>query len=294
MRRYFTQRQFAMTRLILLLAVLLATQCATGQDFSFGFKTGLNFNNIKGEKEEGEALDRNIGFHFGATFSWNITDLMGLRGEFLYSQKGTKRSYDGTSYYHFFTANNDVIRTTGVRTQDLNVSNTYLELPVMGFFKPHSRFEVYGGMSFGVLVSSSAFGNLKYETQSANPSTIEHELDFKYLADRPREYTLASPASTVKIGGESIPYPQSAGAYFEFVEDRGNLYKAIDLGVVGGVSVFLSKSLYISGRINYGLTDITKPRADVSLASLGDNGEFIERKDDDRNVSIQASVGFSF
>ncbi len=293
-----------MTRLFIFFAVLAFSSIASAQNFSFGFKTGLNFNNIKGDLEETadatESLDQNIGFHFGATFTWKATDLMGLRGEFIYSQKGTKRSFDGQSYYTFITADDNIIRTTGLRKQELNVTNTYLELPVLAYFKPHSRFEIYGGASFGLMVASSAFGNLRYsnikdETGSTpTPSEINHELDFNYIGDKAGEYTIGNPASTIKIKGDNVPYPQTAGAYFEFLESRGKLYKTIDLGVVGGISVYLSKSLYISGRMNYGLLDITKSKADVSLSTLDANKEFVSREDDDRNVSIQASIGFSF
>jgi Outer membrane protein beta-barrel domain len=290
-----------MSRLFAFCAVLFFATTVSAQDFSFGFKTGLNFNNIKGELEETadatETLDNNIGFHFGATFAWNITDLMGLRGEFMYSQKGTNRGFEGPSYYNFTTADNEIIRTTGLRKQDLNLNNAYIEVPIMAYFKPFSRFEVFGGASVGLLVNSSAFGNLKMtgikDEAGIAVGDINHELDFNYLADKAGEYTLGNPASTVKINGDNVPYPQTAGAYFEFLEDRGKLYKAFDLGLVGGVSVYLSKSLYLSGRINYGLMDITKSKADVSLSGL-DNGEFISRDDDDRNVSMQVSIGFSF
>lgn len=293
-----------MSRLFTLLFLFTFTCAASAQDFSFGFKTGLNFSNIKGDLEKTadgkESLDRNIGFHFGATFAWKATDLMGLRAELMYSQKGTKRAYNGSSYYTFVDLNDVKYPTTGIRQEDLNVNNSYIELPVMGYFKPHSRVEIYGGMSIGVLVSSTAFGNIKLSDiksengAAASPNVIDHELDFNYLSDKPGEQTYANPAETVSINNENVPYPQTAGAYFEFVEDRGKLYKAFDLGVIGGLSVYLSKSLYVSGRINYGLLDITKTKADVSFASKDASNEFIPRNDDDRNVTIQVSIGFSF
>ncbi len=292
-----------MTRLFIFSVMLAFSSAVSAQEFSFGFKTGLNFSNIKGDEEKTadatETLDQNIGFHFGATFAWEITDIMGLRAELMYSQKGTKRSFEGPSYYTFTTPNNDKFLTTGIRQQEMNVGNSYIELPIMAYFKPHSRFEIYGGMSFGVLVNSTAFGNIKfsdikYAGIPAVPNSIDHELDFNYLSDKAGEQTYDNPAETVKINNNNVPFPQTAGAYFEFVEDRGKLYSAFDLGVVGGLSVYLSKSLYVSGRINYGLLDITKTKADVSLSSLDDNNEFISRNDDDRNVTIQASIGFSF
>jgi Outer membrane protein beta-barrel domain len=280
-----------MFRLSLFCVMLFLANIATAQDFSFGFKTGLNFSEIKGDPEEGtnatETFDRNLGFHFGATFAWHITEMMGLKGELMYSQKGTRRNFEGDSYYNFLTPNNEAVRVTGVRKQELNITNSYLDLPVTFFVKPFSRFEIYGGASIGVLVKDDA-------GSSASPNTFEHELDFSYFSNEPGEMTYDEPASTVRIKNEEVPYPQTAGAYYESLEDRGRPYKGIDLGLVGGVSVYLSKSLYVSGRINYGLLDITKSKADVSLSKLDENNEFISRNDDDRNVSLQASIGFSF
>ncbi len=118
-------------------------------------------------------------------------------------------------------------------------------------------------------------------------------MDVNYFSDNPRGYTVGNPPQTISFKGQNVPVPQTAGAYFEFTEDRGNLYNIIDAGLVGGLSVFFNKGLYVTGRVNYGLTDVTKSKADVSLRQL-DNGEFITRDDDDRNFTIQASIGFSF
>ncbi len=282
--------------------MLAFTGSASAQQLSYGFKTGLNFNRIKGDVETDangqalEKLERETGFHFGATVAWNITDLMGLRGEFLYNQKGTERSFKGPSYYNFFTSDNEIVRTTGTRNQNLNVNNAYIDIPILFYYKPFQRFEIYGGGSVGFLVASTALGQITYSgiSDSGSPvAEIKHQLDFNYLSDKPMEAIYDDPASTVKIKGEDIPYPQSAGAYFEFVEGRGKLYKTVDFAVLAGLSAYLSKSLYLSGRINYGLSDITKSKADVSLSTL-DSGEFISRDDDDRNLSLQVSLGFSF
>ncbi len=284
--------------------MLALTNLASAQDFSFGFKTGLNFNQFKGDAEEGEnvseTFDRNVGFHFGATFAWAMTDLMGFRGELMYSQKGTRRSFKGDSYYSFLTADNEVVRTTGFREQELNINNSYIDLPILFYVKPVSKIEIYGGASIGVLVASTGFGNIEMtDLKDDNgaptaPTTIDHELDFNFIGDNPTERRFGTPAATIKIKNENVPYPQTAGAYYEFLEDRGRLYKSLDYGLVGGVSFYLSRTLYVSGRINYGLRDITKSKADVSLSALGADNTFIERNDNDRNVSIQASIGFSF
>jgi hypothetical protein len=274
------------------------------QDFSFGFKTGLNFNQFKGDAEEGdnvsETFDRNVGFHFGATFAWEMTDLMGLRGELMYSQKGSRRSFKGDSYYIFLDSNLEPVYTEGIRTQELNVINSYIDLPILFYIKPVNKIEIYGGVSVGIMATSTGFGNirmseLKDDTGApTDPNTINHELDFNFIANEPSERRFGDPASTIRIKNENVPYPQTAGAYYDFLEDRERLYRGFDYGLVGGISFYLSRTLYVSGRINYGLRDVTNSKADVSLSALGENNAFIERDDDDRNVSIQASVGFSF
>ena len=291
--------------MIRLLAVCLALCCATGvfaQDFGFGFKAGLNFNTFKGDAEKDDAgntveeFTSNTGFHVGATFAWEATDLMGLRGELLFSQKGSRRSFDGSSYYFFYNQNGEQINIAGTRRMDLNVSNSYFDLPVMGYVKPVKWLEIYAGGSIGVLISSTAFGELTYNGVTSTGAPIEkisHELDFNYFSDKPRAVTPANPPTTVKIGGENVTYPQIAGAYFEFQEDPGNLYRILDAGILAGLSIYFNKGLYVSGRVSYGLLDVTRSKADASLVKL-DNGSFITRDDNDRNFSLQASVGFSF
>jgi hypothetical protein len=303
-QNHFNQNLVPMSRLLFFCSMLTLANIANAQDFSFGFKTGLNFNQFKGDAEEGtnvsETFDRNVGFHFGATFAWEMTDLMGLRGELMYSQKGSRRSFKGDSYYNFLTADNEIVHTTGFRTQELNVNNSYIDLPILFYVKPVSKIEIYGGVSVGVMVTSTGFGNIRMsELKDDNgaptdPNTINHELDFNFIANEPGERRFGDLASTIKIKNENVPYPQTAGAYYDFLEDRGRLYRGFDYGLVGGVSFYLSRTLYVSGRINYGLRDLTNSKADVSLSALGENNAFIERDDDDRNVSIQASVGFSF
>ncbi len=293
-----------MARLFCISLFLCLATGIFGQDFSFGFKAGLNFTTFKGEAEkddQGETLEEfstNTGFLVGATFSWKATELMGLRSELLFSQKGSRRNFKGPSYYFFYNINGQQIPATGTRDMDINVSNSYFVLPVMGYIKPAKWLELYVGGYAGALISSTAFGNLVFDngvTLAGDKVSdkVKHELDYNYFGDRPRSATYSNPPETIKIKGESIPYPQTAGAYFEFTEDPGRLYKIFDAGVLGGVSVFFNKGLYLTGRLTYGLLDITRTRADVSLAKL-DGESLITRNDFDRNYTLQAGIGFSF
>ncbi len=303
MRRNFNfKNRNHMNRILFVFLAVCFTTASFAQDIGFGFKAGLNFNTFKGDAEADDAgnsleeFSTNTGFHVGATFTFAATELMGLRGEFMLSQKGGRRAYNGPSYYFLYDLDGNRSQVSGNRKIDINVNQSYLEIPVMGYFKPVKFLEIYAGGSIGFLVGSSGFGELTFNGVGPTGAALKefsHELDVNYFGDNPRGFSVGNPPQTITYKGQTIPVPQTAGAYFEFTEDRGNLYKVIDAGLVGGLSIFFNKGLYVSGRVNYGLTDVTKSNADVSLRQL-DNGEFITRDDDDRNFSIQASIGFSF
>ncbi|HFA47487.1 MAG TPA: hypothetical protein ENJ95_00560 [Bacteroidetes bacterium] len=273
------------------------------QEFGYGFRAGLSFNTLISDSEtdangtELESFTSNTGFHVGAIFTWKATDLMGARAEFIYTQKGGRRTFKGPSYYTFTTTTDKEILTTGTRELNLNLTSSYFEFPITGYVKPLEWLEVYGGVSAGFMVASNVFGNLKYtDGQTSNGigfDAIDYEIDGNYNTDNINKQIFRNPVKTISIGNETVEVPNSVGVYYEFEKDPGRLYKTFELGAVGGISVYLNKGLFVSGRVNYGLTDITKTNADVSLAKL-ENGKFIKRDDKDRNFSIQASIGFSF
>lgn len=291
-----------MRTLFLFFAIFCLATSTYAQDFSFGIKAGMNQSTFRGDAETDDAgntvEDYNgaPGFHVGATFAWEATELMGLRGEFLFSQEGGDRTFDGPSYYILKPTSDNPIYATGTRKTELNVTNSYLKFPVMGYIRPLPWLEFQAGGSVGFLISSTGFGDISFDGTASNgsPISLRHELDVRYFGDRPGEATIIDPPNTVQVGGEAIPYPQTAGAYFEFAEDRGHLYKVVNIETLAGISLYLNKGLYISFRASFGLTDLTKAGADVSQVKLDDNNQFISRNDKDTSVSLQASVGFSF
>ncbi len=289
-----------MLRFIAFFFVCCLAGTAFSQEFGYGFKAGLNFNSFNSDSEtdaagkELETFSGNTGFHVGAIFTWKATELMGLRGELLFSQKGGRRKFNGPSYYTLTASDGSVFNTTGTREQRLNVTNAYIDIPLMGYYKPVQWLELFAGGNIGFLVSSTAVGELKYSEGRIDQSTVpafDYELDFNYYSDDAGSFTASE--ELIQVKGIDVALIETAGAYAEFDEDRGKLYKTIDAGLVGGLSLFFNKGLFISGRLNYGLSDITKSEADVSLVSQN-NGAFIARDDKDRNFSIQASIGFSF
>jgi lipocalin len=64
--------------------------------------------------------------------------------------------------------------------------------------------------------------------------------------------------------------------------------------VQGGLSFYLNQGLFVSFKGYYGLSDITRNEADYSVLELNDDQSLIFKSDDDRNITLQASVGFHF
>ena len=91
-----------------------------------------------------------------------------------------------------------------------------------------------------------------------------------------------------------IIQPSNIDAYYEAADNDENKFRTIDLGLNAGVAFFLNRGLYVGVRANYGLTDITNEGQDVSQVALTNTNQYVTRDDQDRNISIQASVGFRF
>jgi hypothetical protein len=52
--------------------------------------------------------------------------------------------------------------------------------------------------------------------------------------------------------------------------------------------------VYLGGRVIYGLSDVDDDQYDIAYQSLDSSNNFIYRTDDNRNLTIQASIGFLF
>lgn len=290
-------------RLFLLLSITSFFTTVNAQDIAYGFKAGLNFNRVIADSEMDangmslESFDGKTGFHVGATFTWKATDLMGLRGEFLFSQKGYKRRYNGPSFYDVSTDNGvEINLENGNRNIFISNANSYIEIPVMGYIRVAKWLELHAGASVGILVSSTAVGDFVYTgtTAGGTPIEIEYDLDYRYGADDPGDFDSAAEPITIIIDNDPFTLPNSAGAYFEYDTDEGRFHNLLDFGLIGGMSFYLNKGLYVAGRVSYGLTDITNDDADYSFLGKDADGNFITTNEDDRNFSIQATVGFSF
>jgi Outer membrane protein beta-barrel domain len=283
---------------LLFLALLSAPVWAQAQ-LRTGFKTGLNFATVQGPSEVNDAgvnletNDNTTGFHIGATFSYSIIDMFGLRGELIYSRKGFKNAYDGQTFRNFGGT-----ATTGTGKYLISITNSYIDIPVMAYVR-FKDFELSAGPYAAFLIQSTGQGSLQYSGRTPPPlqnavNNVEIFFDHNYLRDKPGGVGDGSENITVRVDGRTLELPKTVGAYYDLTEDKGNLYNRLDYGLVGGLTYYLSRSLYAGARLQYGLADLTNNDVDVSRLKPGTNNTPILRNDRDRNFTWQASIGFSF
>ena len=290
-----------LTTFVLLTALLALPLTTFAQEFSGGFRAGLNFTRIDGPSEtlndgtELEDFNMVTAFHVGAVFNYAFTDLFGLRGELLYSQRGVDYSFEGPSYWVFRTVDDDrVFSTTGNRNTVLDITLSYIDIPLMAYGRV-GRFEFIGGVTTSFLISSRGDGELTYSgttTGGANVQPFTAALSFNYFRDGIEE----NPNNPVtrNLDGKIAIIPETLGANFAELDEDEAVFSFLDLGLTGGISFYLNQGLYLGGRFTYGLLDATREERDVSRVSLDENRNYINRDDFDRNINFQASIGFLF
>ncbi len=279
----------------ILLAIWLLPSISHAQ-LRGGFKTGLNFSTFKGPllstANAKETFESATGFHVGPVVQWPITQSFGVKAELLYNQSGGKYHFDGTGFNIFRAEDGTKILATGAKKVDLNLLNTYLDLPVMGYLRVGS-FQLDGGFRVGFLVSSTADGRMVFSGKTALGTPIpeiKQTLFYNYKKDKAGEADYSSFTEMI-LDGKNTQIPEKIGAYF-FEDKKEKYFNSLDLGLSIGASYFIGRSLYIGARANFGLSDITNNQADFSqIKTEGLN--LIRQADKDKNFQIQLSIGFS-
>lgn len=292
-----------MFRLPLLCCMLMMATFVQAQSglLGYGFRAGLSLAKIDGPSElrpDGNELEQNkmsTGFHIGLTLNLKLTDIMGLRTELLYSQRGTDYTYDGPSYFLLKNQNLDPLILRGTRLQTINVSNAYLDIPIVAYYKI-GYFEVSAGLNTGILVASTAGGNITYSgVSSATGAAItpfEVNLNYNYSGDEAGE--ASANTQNVFVDGFMYEVPEFIGAYYSYPAKDGRFFKTIDLGLNFGLSYYLNDGLFLGAKYILGLNDVTNNYYDVSLKDINPNRTLIPRSDVDKSSSFQFSVGFNF
>ena len=282
----------------LLAFFLLAPVVGLHAQFSGGFRAGLNFISFDADTEmnDGMSLEdfrRTTGFHVGATFAYAITDLVGLKADLMYSQKGGEVRYQGPSYFYLYNDASDAegLRINGNLDSERDVLNSYIDIPVVAYYRL-GPLEIEGGVSAGFLVNSRASGSATFSNvvlPDGRPiADVSYNYDYNYFNDDIGFEAIVEPS-------ESRPgYPAVIDAYYNS-EDNRPLYRRLDFGLVGGASFFLNNGLYLGLRYQFGLTDATRGENDLRLTRTeGVSDREYNTEDKDYNRVIQASVGFRF
>jgi hypothetical protein len=280
----------------------LGLSAALPAQFSAGFVAGMNFSQISGPSEMSDnmqELEKNTfksGFHVGARFNYAFSRAFGVRAELQYSQKGTDYTYDGQSYWVFVTSQNRRIFSTGQRTEVTRVVFNGLETPLLAYARA-GKLEIGAGAYLNLIFRAAGTGELRYRGISEQGATIDPftiALDINYFnadaGDGP-----FSGAQTVFVDGEPISLPTTLGGNFSPLTGiTETLYNRFDNGLIGHLAYYLNQGFSLGLRLNYGLSNLTRMDGDVAAARFSPERQPVFRDDFDRNVTLQASIGFNF
>lgn len=293
------QSMFLLAAGLLLISFGLSAQ----NSFYGGFKAGMNFATIDGPLELGnndqelESFSYTTGFHVGVNFNLNLTDYFGLRGEIIYGQKGAEYDFSGQSFMPFYRVDEmGSLIASGSRNTRLSITNTYLDLPVSAFIR-FGRLELSGGLSLGVLVSSRAVGEIVFNGISPQGENINNAVfivDGSYFDTDAFDVNNPGTAEEIRIDGRRVVLPESVGAYYDNPNPDKSLFNTLDASVQGGLSFYLNQGLFLSFKGYYGISDISRNEADYSVVELNNDQSLVFKSDDDKNITLQASVGFHF
>jgi hypothetical protein len=290
----------------ILIIVLIGISFYSMQAQGWGtiFRAGLTMSTYRGDLLQDnaganlESLGYVSGFHLGAGARYKIDYLQkyGISFEVVYTQKGSRINYDGPSYFIFKNADNFRQVTTGTRNYALDISTSHFDIPLTFFAKPIKSLEFSAGVYASFLLRGEAGGNYRYIADGVPNVEFSTLLEQNFRNDRLADYTqpFTGETTTIRIAGDQFQVPRTQGAYFEHERYEGNLLRAFDFGVTGGISYYLTAGLYIGGRVQYGFINQFNPDMFISIKDLDSSNQPLLRNDSRQNLSYQLAIGFAF
>jgi len=263
-----------------------------------GVRAGVNYGKFSGPLEENESYGISSGFHFGINYTYLLNDRLSFRGEIVYSQRGNKQSYVDTlgGSYYIINPNESSINFTAIGNIEYNleVTNSYLSIPLTANYRLGKKLEAFGGFSLEFLIGPSAKGLVDFSTDEF---FFTQSLDHRYGSDAAGGFNRFNQEIVeILFDGERLTMPRFIGAYYNFTPEQktGQRFKRFDSNLIVGLNYFINPGFYIGGRIEYGLFDITNDEMDFSLRELDAEQNFIFRDDKDRSINLGLSFGFRF
>lgn len=295
-----------MRKIFFIVLAICIVNTAFAQGLKLGFKTGLTISKLNGPSEESNGMDLESnsttgGFMVGAIFGYAFTDLSGIKAELLYNQKGTKYNFTGPGYQNLPTETGSTVSLTGNQRIDLDISTSYIDIPVMAYGRL-GKFEFEGGVSLSLLISSTGNGEVEIDgitAVGASTGVYNGVLDHRYGRDDISGRTSFLPEDLIalNVDGQMINVPKILSSYYLFSGNPESLssdrvFNLLDVGLVGGINYYWNSTLYLGGRLNYGLLDVTNNDSGYDVSKVSQTNGI--RSDKDQNFSIQLSLGFSF
>jgi hypothetical protein len=290
--------------LALAFCILPLSTSLFAQEFSGGFRAGLNFISFSGDQEMSadgsvtfEEYTKTTGFHIGATFALAFTDLVGVKANLMYSQKGGRQFYsDAPSFFYLYSGPEDTQGEVNFATlnSEIDVINSYIDIPLVGYYRI-GIFELEAGASMGFLVNSRVSGGKTYtNTRFGGPDNeITLNVEGSFFSDEAGGAGVIGRSAT-PLPGTSVFPPEIVSSYYNNGNDDP-LYRRFYFGGIGGLNVYLNNGLFVGGRYQYGLTDLTRPENDLRLVNeIQVGGRELNADDKDYSRSFQASIGFRF
>ena len=263
---------------------------------SIGIRAGLNYSQIQGPVEPGESYGLTGGFHFGFNYGYKFSRELALRFELLYTQIGSKYSFDGDSYYVIYFSPDRTIYEPGKKEVNLNISTAYINLPVTLNYQLSKKFEVYGGLGMSFMVNPTGNGTLRFESHERPEGIVFRQgLDYRYFSDQAKGgQFLPNRILAIIVDENIVTLPRFAGAYYQFEEKRRNQLSFFDLNATIGINYFFNKGLFMGLRVDRGLLDVMRNDMHPSQVSYNPEGGLIFRDSKEINLGYQFSIGFRF
>ncbi|MDC1107394.1 porin family protein [Prolixibacteraceae bacterium] len=144
------------------LCLVVLSNLAQAQDYNgFGFKAGLNFNNVKSDVDS----DMRLGFHIGGYYTFEVESFK-IQPGLSFVQRGAKGYV--TTVYTATDVGGNILSRSEVKDGDIHMILNYLEIPVnisykvLDFNQGNNALSIFVEPSLGFCLS----GKLKYEDSS--------------------------------------------------------------------------------------------------------------------------------
>ena len=133
---------------------------------TYGVKGGVNFSIFNGSIELG-TIEINprfyTGFTFGAFADYKISDKFSVKGELLFSRKGSRFEEIGLDIFDDMLPNINIGSIGNLLGTELEmyVGTNWLEVPILGVYQVDDKLKLFGGPYLGFYLSGKSYVEAK-------------------------------------------------------------------------------------------------------------------------------------